>query len=599
MAQHESLLEGPIGHHLRRLALPMGIGIVLIITNNLVDTYFVGKLGSAELAAMSFTFPVVSLVMSIAMGLGIGATAAISRAIGQGKTDDARRLTTHGSLLALVVVAVISLVGVFTQRQVFSMLGAQDEIVGLLIEYMTIWYAGAVFLVVPMVGTGAMRASGDARTPMILMAVVAFTNLALDPILIFGFGPVPALGIRGAAIATVLARTVLMVATLIVLHRQNLIEWRLSDQVLTSWKRILSVGVPAAIGNALAPVATAVMTGILSTYGAHAVAAYGVASRVEGLMLIPAMAIATAMTPFVGQNWGGHHEARVQSGLRLSQRFVLVWGLVAFGVVALFGRQIGGVFSDDAKTIELVQTYLYIVPISYGASGVVSVIAAVFNSIDRAVRSTILSATRSLVLAVPLAAIGASFFGAPGVFIGITTATVATAIIAFFWSRNALVPEETLQEVNTGSHISRATPEVIHFVDELLELLKAEGVVTAAARPINTIGFYAQGYELGHVHRNGKVDFHVPPPLHDALIKDALVEHHRHHEDCSWVSHTLSSSSDVVESAWLLRVLTALRAYGCGEIDRAGFDARVEHKHQHAHVHPAFDKTLQCVLVGK
>lgn len=120
---------------------------------------------------MSFTFPVASLVMSVAMGLGIGSTSAISRAIGAGDEGERRRLATHAIFLAVLVVAAISIVGIATQRGHFRLLGATDELLPLLESYMTIWYAGAAFLVVPMVGTGALRAGGDARTPMYVIYV--------------------------------------------------------------------------------------------------------------------------------------------------------------------------------------------------------------------------------------------------------------------------------------------------------------------------------------------------------------------------------------------------------------------------------------------
>ncbi len=573
----------------------MAIGIVLIIANNLVDTYFVGRLGAAQLAAMSFTFPVVSMVTSVAMGLGIGTTAAVSRAIGQGHREQARGLTTDGCLLAVLVVVVLSGVGLATQRPVFELLGAQPQVMQPLLAYMSIWYAGAVFLVVPMVGTGAMRADGDAKTPMLLMGVVALSNFALDPVLIFGLGPVPALGIRGAAMATVIARVLLFVLTIVVLRRRGLLAWGPSEQLAASWRRILSVGLPAALANALAPVATGIMTGLLASYGTAAVAAYGVASRVEGLLLIPAMALGAAMTPFVGQNWGAHREPRVMQGLALARRFVLGWGLIAWAIVALAGRSIGAAFSQDPDTIEMVQLYLWVVPVSYGAAGAVSVITAVFNAVDRAVRSTILSATRSIVLAVPAALLGAHLFGVAGIFAGIAIATAVTALVAYLWSLSLFSPVPDLSVVDNAEHLQGASPDTVALVDELLDRVTLEAAtVTAAARPINTIGFFSKGYELGHVHRNGKVDLHVPPILHDALLADGLAESHRHHEQGScWVSHTLQSSHEVAEAVWLLGVLAALRGYCAGVISEQEMQAQLRLDEHAAHHHPALDAAVR------
>lgn len=592
---HPSLLEGPIRPHLVRLALPMAIGVVLIIANNLIDTYFVSLLGEDELAAMSFTFPVVSLVLSVAMGLSVGSTATIARAIGRGDSSTAARLATHACALATVVVIALSVVGILTQTQVFGALGADERVTAILVEYMTIWYAGVAFLVVPMVGNGAMRADGDAKTPMLIMAGAALANLALDPVFIFGLGPIPALGIRGAAIATLLSRVFVLVVTLAVLRRRKLLDLHLPrlGELLDSWRRILSVGVPAAVSNALTPVATALLTAMVARSGADAVAAYGVASRVEGLVLIPAMALGAAMTPFVGQNWGGGQEERVRDGLRLARNFVLLWGVGAWAGVALLGRQIGGVFSDHPDTIAGVQLYLWIVPAAYGANGVVSVVSSVFNAVDRAVRATMLSAIRSLVLAVPLAALGAWWIGLPGIFAGLAVTGVITGLLAATWASTVLRPSTELTVVERATEITAASDEVLALVDLLLDAVTVRGGPVAAARPINTIGFFVDGYEVGHVHRRGRVDYHVPPALHDALIADGLAEPHIHRaEDQGWVSHTLTSADDATEAAWLLSLLAGLREVRAGRLDRAGLLALAHRDEPSPGLHPALDEVL-------
>ncbi|MEM9490410.1 MAG: MATE family efflux transporter, partial [Myxococcota bacterium] len=420
-----ALIEGDVSKALRGLAVPMMVGIVSILAVNLIDTYFVGQLGTAELAAMSFTFPVVGLVFSVAMGLGIGATSTVARALGGGDTRVVKRLTTHAMLLAVLVVAIVSGVGIATQRPVFELLGAEPELIPLLEEYMTIWYAGVILLVVPMVGNGIMRATGDARTPALSMMTAAVINLILDPLFIFGLGPIPGMGLQGAAIATLLSRVVVMFFALYVLTvRLNLLEFRLPPlgELLDSWRKILSVGLPAAITNILAPIAAAVLTAIVASEGSTAVAGYGIGVRLEGFLLIAPMALASSLTPFVGQNWGAMRTERVDQALVISRNFVLLWGAAAWLILLVGGGTVAGIFSDDPAVIGAAQTYLWVVPLSYGAHGLVSVASATFNAVDRALRSTWLSALRSLVLAIPLAYAGGQLFGLTGVFGGIAVA---------------------------------------------------------------------------------------------------------------------------------------------------------------------------------
>ena len=193
------LTEGPVGRTLLGLALPMIWGMFSIIAFNLTDAYFVGKLGTAPLAAISFTFPVVMTVGSITIGLGVGTCSVLSRAIGEGDHRKVQRLATDSLILSLLVVGFFILVGILTIDPLFEAMGADSETLPLIREYMSIWYFGMMFLVVPMVGNNALRASGDTINPSIIMTVSALINVILDPILIYGLGPFPRLEIKGAA----------------------------------------------------------------------------------------------------------------------------------------------------------------------------------------------------------------------------------------------------------------------------------------------------------------------------------------------------------------------------------------------------------------
>ena len=166
----------------------MLIGIAAIVLFNVVDTFWVGQLGAAELAAMSFTFPVVMVVFSVSMGIGIGATAVIARALGHGDEDQVRRLTTDALLLANVAVTAVAIGGLLTMDPLFRALGADEATLVLIRQYMVPWYLGVGFLVIPMVGNSAIRATGDTKTPSYVMLVTGLVNAVLDPFLIFGWG---------------------------------------------------------------------------------------------------------------------------------------------------------------------------------------------------------------------------------------------------------------------------------------------------------------------------------------------------------------------------------------------------------------------------
>lgn len=257
------LTEGSVGLILFQLTIPMVLGIISVVIFNLVDTYFVGQLGTVQLAAMSFTFPVVMTFGNLAMGLGIGASSVIARAIGKGDYTKVQQYTIASLSLALLVVMAFVILGLLTIEPLFQTLGAGPDVLPLIKEYMQIWYLGMLFLVVPMVGINAIRAAGNTLSPALIMVFAAVINIFLDRLLIFGEFGFPQLELQGAALATVISRAVTLVAVLIVLRiKENLLSRRHPNitKTLEYWQEILSIGCPVAIAMLLTPIAIGVIT---------------------------------------------------------------------------------------------------------------------------------------------------------------------------------------------------------------------------------------------------------------------------------------------------------------------------------------------------
>lgn len=440
-AKKALLIEGPIGKTLTKLTIPMIFGIIGIVVFNLVDTFFVGQLGTHHLAAISFTFPIVFVLGSLAMGLGIGTSAAVSKAIGEGDHSQVQRFTTDSLSLAMLIVLIFVTIGLLTIEPLFTLLGATDDIMPLIKEYMTIWYLGMAFVVVPMVGNNAIRATGDTKTPSIVMLVAAGVNIVLDPIFIFGFGPIPRLELTGAAIATVMARAFTFVVAIWVLyHREKMITLVMPtfQAGLTSWKRILYVGLPAAGTNMIVPIGIGIITGMLAVYGPEAVAGFGVASRIEVFALTVIMALGSVLAPFTGQNWGAGRQDRVKAGIRYSQQFSMAWGAIMFVLLMILAPMMAGLFNDNPQVISVIVMYLWLVPLSYGLQGVLTLSGAALNVLNKPFHAATLSVVRMLVLYVPLGYAGSYFFGVSGIFGAATIANIITGIAAYLWLKKVL-----------------------------------------------------------------------------------------------------------------------------------------------------------------
>lgn len=438
--QKYKLTEGPVGVQLITLTLPMIWGVFAVIAFSLADTYFVGQLGTTELAAMGFTFPVVTVFGSMAMGLGTGASSVIARAIGSGDRYRVQQLTTNSLTLSLLIVGIFLAIGLATIDPLFKQLGASSEVLPFIREYMEIWYWGMIFLVVPMVGNSAIRAAGDTKIPSLIMILAGAVNIVLDPVFILGWGFVPSLGLRGAAIATVLSRSITLIASLIVLHfRERMILWSVSclRGCWNCWKEILSVGLPAAATSVITPFSIGIITSLLAVYGPEAVAGFGISSRIESFSLIILLALSSTIGPFVGQNWGAKQYGRVRQALKLSALFCIAWGILIAVILAAVAPQIVAIFDPNPEVLQTAVRYLMIVPISYGMQGLFLVSSSAFNALGRPIPSVILTLSRMVVLYVPLAYLSSLWFGMNGIFAAACLANFVVGIWAILWSWKA------------------------------------------------------------------------------------------------------------------------------------------------------------------
>ena len=387
---------------------------------------------------------------SLAFGLGVGASSVIARAIGEGDMRRVQRFTTNSLTLALTAVILFVTLGLLTIDPLFQALGAGPEIMPFVRDYMRIWYFGMVFLVVPIVGNSAIRAAGNTLTPSIIMTLSAGLNIVLDPLLINGALGFPRLELQGAAIATVIARAVTLVAALMVLHfKEDMLSMHAPDieETLWCWRDILTVGLPAAASSMITPISIGVITSFLAVHGATAVAGFGVASRVESLALIAVMALSASIGPFVGQNWGAQQFGRVQLALHQSCLFCMGWGLAMAVGLGLGAPTLSALFNQNPQVIVVATQYLWLVPISYGAAGIIQVASSAFNAMGKPTPSIVMTIARMFVLYIPLAYVGSRVAGTTGIFAAALASNLAVGLGAYSWNRRTCLNPPAVEPV--------------------------------------------------------------------------------------------------------------------------------------------------------
>ncbi|MDR0781215.1 MAG: MATE family efflux transporter [Pseudomonadales bacterium] len=434
-AAKPDLVQDPVAQALFRTTVPTTIGAVAVILYYLANTFFVSLLGTNELAALGFTFPATILITYFGVGLGIGTSALVARALGCNNQDDAQRLTFASMALGLVIGVLLIPPAFWSINYLFPLLGAEPERLGLIRDFMDIWYLGMPLQLMQFSGTAVIRANGNATLHGKLMTISAIINAVLDPLLIFGFGPIPAMGIGGAALATVIAWAYTIVVICYTLAREHYLRLHLPPlrELIATWWELLRLSLPASLANMITPISTGVLTAALAVYGSHAVAAYGVASRIESFIMIVVLGMSMSVPPFISQNYGAGRHERVCEGLRLSLRFILAWQFALYVVVAITAPWIALLFTSDPEVRDIIVTILRILPASYSFQGMVVLSASSFNALHAPRNGLITSLTRFFVFYVPLALLGNHFYGITGLFVGAALGNLLAGLVIQRW----------------------------------------------------------------------------------------------------------------------------------------------------------------------
>ena len=331
------------------------------------------------------------------------------------------------------MVLCVSVLGILTIDPLFTLMGASAEMMPFVREYMTIWFAGIVFIVGPMIAGNILRALGDAIIPSIIMILAAILNMGLDPLLIFGAGPIPALGVQGAALATLLSNLVVfLIAMGILAFREKLMDlsWPGWSDLLWNWREIARVGLPAAASNMINPVSMSIAFSAMARFGEPAVAGLGVAMRVEAFTIIPLFALSGSIGPITGQNGGAALTPRVREAFAKSFTFCAGWSLSMAVLLFFLGDVLAGLFLPSEEGQAVAELYWDIVPFTVLGYGIAMASSAGFNGLGRPLYGVAINVFRGFVLLAPLSWIAGSFYNSTGVIIGIAAANAITALAA-------------------------------------------------------------------------------------------------------------------------------------------------------------------------
>lgn len=427
------LTTGSIRGHLVSQTAPMIVGIAAIMSIGIIDAYFIGQLGSAELAAVSFIFPVTQALSSLGVGVMAGIASVVSRALGRGEEAHARGLANLGFILAAVVGVALAAILLLVRKPLFELMQADAQLLPLVDAYMLPYALGFAVLPAMMGVNGALRAQGAAKRSMAILITMAVVNWILDPILITGAFGFEGFGIAGAAYATIASWIVSGVVGFAMLHTSE-ITFDPSEiqhcHVADDTGALTRVAGPAAFSNSINPVGLSILTAFVASAGQDAVAAFGAGGRVQSFAIVPLLGLSSSIGAIVGQNYGANRLDRARGAIRWAGGFSIVYGLVVAALIVLLREPIAAAFTDNPAVKAELMRYMLISAWGYGGFGVFIIVNGAMNAIDRAGLALAQSIARVALVMIPVAWFLRPQLGADAIYGSELAANIVTGIAA-------------------------------------------------------------------------------------------------------------------------------------------------------------------------
>ncbi|MGR5094722.1 MATE family efflux transporter [Vibrio maritimus] len=424
------------------MTLPMVLGVLSLMSFQLVDSAFIGQLGVLPLAAQGFTLPMQMVIIGIQVGLGIATTAIISRALGANNEEYAKQLGGLILVFGSLGVAIIGVVIWFIRHPILAMLSAPESVYPVIDSYWPYWLLSSWVGAVLYFYYSVCRANGNTVLPGMMMVITSIINLALDPLFIFTFD----MGINGAAIATVVAFGIgiLVVAPKVVSKNWASFNWSNVD-IAESLRSIWKIMAPAMVSQLLPPLSSMLATKLLATFGTAAVAAWALGSRYEFFAIVTVLALTMSMPPMVGKLLGAKNLVDIKKLVNIAVAYILGFQFVVALITLLFANQLSALMTSEDNVYQILNYHLILVPFSLGPLGVCMLMVSISNALGKAKTALTISTLRLFAFFLPCLWVGAQVGGIQGLFYGALIGNVLAGVSAWFtYSYSVKQLEKTL-----------------------------------------------------------------------------------------------------------------------------------------------------------
>lgn len=437
------LTKGSIGRHLWNLAWPMMLSVFFHTFYNLVDAFWVAKISSAAIAAVSISQISLFVMISLSMGLSVGSAVLMGIKMGAGDKKEAERVLGQGYVLAFLAAVFFTVIAIIFRDQFLTMAGAIGDIFPLAVSYFTITSLGSVLMFLMMNTSNAFNAQGDNLTATKYFAVSTLVNMILDPLLIFGYGGFEGFGIAGAAAATLIAQGIFMILALRMLMSDGMmIRLKLKNLGLKweSVKQVFQIGIPASLTQALNPLSFLFLVGLVSGAFAEAgAAAFSIGFRIEFFAFIPAVGFGVAAMAMMGQNLGAKKYDRLKEVIATAIKYG-AGAALGFSILVLFGAPyIVGAFTKDPLVTEYALAYFRIVPLGYPFFAIAFIETSLFQGFGRSWPGFWITFGRVImIVALAYAGVMAWNMSISFVWLSLMIGSVVSSLVGFVWIQRVI-----------------------------------------------------------------------------------------------------------------------------------------------------------------
>ncbi|MBT3817083.1 MAG: MATE family efflux transporter [Candidatus Magasanikbacteria bacterium] len=439
MKVKNNLTEGSILSSLLALSVPIIFANLLQTAYQLTDTFWVGRLGTVAVAAVSISFPIIFFIISLGGGLAMAGTILVAQYKGRENKKAVDHVTSQTMVLVVFISIILATLGYVLSPFLISLMGAEPSVFSSAVSYIKISFIGMIFMFTYMAFQSLMRGVGDVKTPMYIVFGTVLLNLILDPLFIFGYGVIPAFGVSGAAVATIGTQGLASIIGIVLLIRGKYqIQLHLND-LKPDWvliKKMCTIGFPASIDQSTRALGMVVMTFLVTTFGTMTLAAYGIGSRILSFVIIPALGLSIATSTITGQNIGAGKIDRAEKITKLSA-FVGFIILTIVGIIMfLFASQISAIFiPGEIETIQSSALFIKIMALTFGFIGIQMSLNGLFRGSGNTMIPMVLTIISLWVLRFPLAYILSKHTALAeiGLWVSFPIANVIAAVITIIW----------------------------------------------------------------------------------------------------------------------------------------------------------------------